>query len=222
MFTMSSLRSSTGLPEKVTSLHDAPRTAGPSAQSPPDRQYWSDQMLRVAATEDQESFLRIYDHFAPRLHRYVLGLGAQQAKAEDLVQEAMLRAWRSAPRFDPARACLATWLFRITRNLFIDSVRRMPMVAYGEGIPDELGEGLGVEVDTVEDSAPESYTDQVGLGRAIDALAATQARLVRMSFLEAKSHSEIASELGMPLGSVKSTLRRAFARLQRGLAGADA
>lgn len=219
---MPSLHRLPGSPNKVTSLRDASRPPVSAVQPPHDRQYWSDQMLRVAATQDQDSFLRIYDHFAPRLHRYLLGLGAQPSKAEDLVQEAMLRAWRSARLFDASRACLATWLFRITRNLFIDSVRRVPLVAYGDGIPEDIGEGLGIEVDTAEGSAPESYADQVGLGRAIDTLPATQARLVRMSFLEAKSHSEIAGELGMPLGTVKSTLRRAFARLQRGLAGADA
>ncbi|NYZ61419.1 sigma-70 family RNA polymerase sigma factor [Luteimonas deserti] len=185
-----------------------------------DLKYWSEQMAHVAAREDQESFLRIYDHFAPRLHRYLLGLGAPSSKAEDLVQDAMLRAWRGAKQFDASRASLATWLFRITRNLYIDSVRRKATVAYGDGLPEEFESGL--EMDAPDASAPESYADQVRLGRAIEALPATQARLVRMSFLEARSHSEIASELGMPLGSVKSTLRRAFARLRNRLLEADA
>ncbi|MFR0656902.1 sigma factor-like helix-turn-helix DNA-binding protein, partial [Pantoea sp. SIMBA_079] len=88
------------------------------------------------------------------------------------------------------------------------SVRRRATVAYGDGLPEDFELALDREVD--EASAPESYVDEVSLGRAIDALPATQARLVRMSFLEARSHSEIAHELGMPLGSVKSTLRRAF------------
>jgi RNA polymerase sigma factor (sigma-70 family) len=206
-------------PTKVTPLRDTVRMSSPS-ETQRDLQYWSDQMAQVAATQDQDSFLRIYDHFAPRLKRYLLGLGANSNKAEDLVQDAMLRAWRGARQFDASRACLATWLFRITRNLYIDSVRRRATVAYGDGLPEDFELALDREVD--EASAPESYVDEVSLGRAIDALPATQARLVRMSFLEARSHSEIAHELGMPLGSVKSTLRRAFARLRNRLLEADA
>ena len=69
-----------------------------------------------------------------------------------------------------------------------------------------------------EDSvSPDAYADHVGLDRAIRALPAAQARMIRMSYLESRSHSEIAAELGLPLGSVKSTLRRAFARLKAGL-----
>jgi len=184
---------------------------------PPD---WSALMGRVARTRDADSFMRIYDHFAPRLHRYLLGLGVPGARAEDLVQDAMLHAWRGARQFDPRRATLSTWLFRIARNLHIDSVRRAATAAYG----DEFANGGedGTAVDLAQAPSPEAYADHVGLSRAIDALPALQARLVRMSFLEARSHGEIASELHMPLGSVKSSLRRAFARLQNGLTDAAA
>ena len=216
---MTSLPRPSASHQKVTPLRETGRMT-PLSNQPRDVRYWSDQMAHVAASQDQDSFLRIYDHFAPRLHRYLLGLGAPPSKAEDLVQDAMLRAWRGARQFDASRACLGTWLFRITRNLYIDSVRRRATVAYGDGLPEDFE--IALDVEASEASAPERYVDDVGLDRAIEALPATQARLVRMSFLEARSHSEIASELGMPLGSVKSTLRRAFARLRRGLTGADA
>lgn len=176
-----------------------------------DARYWAEQVEAVASRRDRECFMRIYDHFAPRLQGYLLGLGVAHAQAEELVQEALLRLWRKASQFDASRASLSTWLFRITRNLYIDSVRREP-----HWLPVEEGlDRLDTEQGHVEQSQAESYADQVHLQRVIETLPPAQARLVRMSYLEAKSHSQIASELSMPLGSVKSSLRQAFIKIRK-------
>lgn len=197
---------------KVTLLRAQRSLFPPANPSSPDAAFWASQMAAVAADRDMDCFMRIYDHFAPRLQRYLLGRGVPAARAEELVQETMLRLWRRAELFDPARASLATWLFRVARNLHLDSLRGEPL-----WLPmDEAFEGL-----EAEDAQPgaEASVDHAGLQAAIDSLPAVQARLIRMSYFEAKSHSEIARELSMPLGSVKSALRRAFARLQAGLGG---
>lgn len=176
----------------------------------PDAHYWSAQMSAVSMQRDRASFMRIYDHFAPRLQRYLRNLRVPDSVADELVQEALLTLWRKAAMFDPARASLATWLYRVARNLHIDHVRREP-----HWLP--IQEGLD-RLDHVEsgrlDSQPESSFDQDILKQAIDRLPPVQAKLVRMCYLESKSHSEISGELGMPLGTVKSSLRRAFAKLQ--------
>jgi len=170
-------------------------------------------MAAVALHRDRDSFMRIYDHFAPRLHRYLLGLGVNASQAEELVQEALIRLWRKAGQFDPARANLSTWLFRIARNLYIDSVRREPN---WRPVEDGL-ELLHDEPAPMRGTQAESFVEQANLRRAIGELPATQARLVRMSYFEAKSHSEIAAELDMALGTVKSSLRRAFGKLRASL-----
>lgn len=175
-----------------------------------DAHHWSALMVAVSAQRDRASFMRIYDHFSPRLQRYLLGLGVHDQLAEELVQEAMLKLWRKADLFDPRRASLATWLFRVARNLYIDKVRREPVWLPIEDGLDRLDQ---IELHRRE-SQPESFFQQDALTQAIDRLPALQARLLRMSYLESRSHSEIAKILDMPLGSVKSTLRRAFAKLQ--------
>lgn len=181
----------------------------PADKPEPDAHYWSEQMHAIAAHRDRDSFMRVYDHFAPRLLGYLMGMGVRHAQAEDLVQEALLRLWRKASMFDPARASLSTWLFRITRNLHIDSLRRDPhWLPIQDGI-----ERLEVEHMRVEGSDAESFTDHALLATVIDSLPDLQARLLRMSYFEAKSHREIAEELDMPLGTVKSSLRRAFGKL---------
>ena len=176
-----------------------------------DARFWSDQIAAIARNRDVDSFMRIYDYFFPRLHRYLLGLGLSEAQGQELVQETMLRLWRRADLFDPARASLSTWLFRIARNLYIDHARGEPAA----WVPIEEGaDWLEEQAASHLDHSAESFTDQANLKRAIDELSAVQARLIRMSYFESKSHSEIAKELGMPLGSVKSHLRRAFSKLQ--------
>ena len=198
---------------KVTPLEAVRRLSIPANHIADDSRYWSEQVSAVATSRDVDCFMRIYDHFAPRLQRYLLGLGVASAQAEELVQEALLRLWRRADLFDPTRASLSTWLFRVARNLYIDGVRGEPhWLPIQEGL-----DWLDQQVIDEPGTSTESFTDHAGLSQAIDRLPATQARLIRMSYFEAKSHSEIAQELQMPLGSVKSSLRRAFAQLQAGL-----
>ncbi len=168
---------------------------------------WSDDMSAVASRRDRDSFLRIYDHFMPRLCVYLRAGGAPEAVAEELAQEVLLRLWQRAGAYDPARSTLGTWLFRIARNLQIDRLRR-------ESGRLQVAEAA-IDIETLQEASPaETYADQVQLQRRIDALSPVQARLIRMSYFEAKTHQEIASELGLPLGTVKSHLRRAFLRLQ--------
>lgn len=198
---------------KVRPLEAMRRVSMPTQQAVDDARYWSEQMAAVATRRDVECFMHIYDHFGPRLQRYLLGLNVPAAQAEELVQEALLRLWHRAHQFDPARAGVATWLFRVARNLYIDSVRGEPhWLPIQEGL-----DRLDRESADEHTSSTEAFTDHAGLGQAINELPASQARLIRMSYFEAKSHSEIAHELGMPLGSVKSNLRRAFGKLQAAL-----
>ncbi len=182
----------------------------------PDSHYWSVQMSAVSLHRDRASFMRIYDHFAPRVQCYLRNLGVDDVLTEELAQEALLTLWRKAGFFDPARASLGTWLFRIARNRYIDHVRREPhWLPVQEGL-DRLDEAAFDR----HDSQPDSFIDHDTLKQAIDRLPALQAKLVRMCYLEARSHSEISQELDMPLGSVKSSLRRAFAKLQTSMRGA--
>ena len=176
----------------------------------PEPKDWTPEMAAVALRRDRDAFMRLYDHFMPRLCQYLRGIGSPEAIAEELAQEAMLRLWQHAAGYDPSRSAASTWLFRIARNLHIDRFRREPGNSIGNTHAAES------EVELWPDGAgnTEDYAESVLLNRRIDALSSVQARLVRMSYFEAKTHQEISAELGLPLGTVKSHLRRAFLRLQ--------
>ncbi|TXH84086.1 MAG: sigma-70 family RNA polymerase sigma factor [Pseudoxanthomonas sp.] len=189
------------------------RAASPVSTPTPltrDAHDWTADMLSVARARDRAAFMRLYDHFMPRLCLYLRGLGSPEAVAEELAQEALLRLWQRAAMYDPQQGAVSTWLFRIGRNLHIDRIRREPgWVQVLEEAAPASDEELARPFTSAED-----YAEHVHLQRRIEDLPAVQARLMRMSYFEAKSHQEIADELQMPLGTVKSHLRRAFLRLQ--------
>ena len=177
--------------------------------------YWAGQMVLLARQRDRACFMRIYDHFAPRARLYLKGLGSPEAVAEELAQEALLRLWQRAELYDAGRGGLSTWLFRIARNLHIDRVRSEPQWVPVQDALERMG-----DPEEAGPSQAESLAEYADLRHRIEKLPAMQARLIRMSYFEARSHQQIADELGMPLGTVKSTLRRAFLRLQLGVRGA--
>ncbi|WP_372864056.1 sigma-70 family RNA polymerase sigma factor [Spongiibacter sp.] len=167
--------------------------------------FWAECMLKVAENRDKDSFMLLFDHFSPRVNAYLLGQGAAAAMAEDLTQEALLALWNKAHLYNREKAAVSTWLFRVARNLWIDRLRRQRGIAY------ESDENL------VEAAASEPTLDADGerLLAVIAQLPRNQAQVVYKSYYEGKSHSEIALEAGMPLGSVKSSLRLAIRALRR-------
>lgn len=170
---------------------------------------------RVAGDRDRAAFVRLFDHFAPRLNSYLQRLGADSGTAEEIAQDVMSVLWHKASLFDPAKSALGTWLYRIARNRRIDILRSDKSAAL---TPDEP---------MLHPTGPPSPMDDLDRRRldakvreALALLPEDQADLVRRAFYQGLSHSEIAEETGLPLGTVKSRIRLAFSRLRRTLEAA--
>lgn len=164
----------------------------------------------IAANRDRQAFADLFQHFAPRIKSYGLRAGIDASTAEELAQEVMIAVWRKAVRFDRTRATASTWIFAIARNRRIDLLRR-------ENRP-EVEADTDVAFDSgTSRAADETYaTNQSAalLHRSINDLPAEQAEILRKSFFEDKPHRVISDELGLPLGTVKSRIRLALARLR--------
>jgi len=170
-------------------------------------------IVRIAQVRDREAFKTLFLLFAPKVKTYLLRHGADAAKAEELAQDTLLTVWRKAESYDAARAGAAAWIFTIARNLRIDAIRReRAAIAYSLCPPPP------------DDAPATPEADQDGRERearirlAMAGLPAEQIAVVQLSFYQDKAHAEIARDLGLPLGTVKSRLRLALARL-RGLVG---
>ncbi|WP_281645146.1 sigma-70 family RNA polymerase sigma factor [Parendozoicomonas sp. Alg238-R29] len=162
-------------------------------------------LVNLGKYRDKQLFLPIYDHFAPRLKSHLMSHGAHSEQAEELVQEAMLAVWKHCGTFNPDKATASTWIFRITRNLWIDRMRKDKS-------------HLLSPIDNYPDPAftPSlAFADGKILKNAITSLPQSQAQLVYKVYYEGKTHKEIADECEIPLGSVKSGLRLAFEKLRK-------
>jgi RNA polymerase sigma-70 factor (ECF subfamily) len=167
-------------------------------------------ILAIAERADRAAFTVLFARYAPRIKAMLIRRGAADSRAEELAQEAMLNVWRKAASFDPARGGGEAWIFTIARNVAIDARRRergLPQVSleveHAPSDPTPLGDEL---------LAANEAADRVRA--AIQALSADQIEVIRQSYFEDRSHMEIAEALKLPLGTVKSRLRLALARLR--------
>jgi len=165
-------------------------------------------IVAIAQRQDREAFALLFKHFAPRVKNYLLRLGAPPELAEELAQESLLTVWRRAGAYNPTVAAASTWIFTIARNLRIDLARR---AARATQVRDPLEE---IPPEAMPDAALSAIQDEARIRRAMATLPDDQAKVIRLAFFADKPHSEIARDLGLPLGTVKSRLRLAMARLR--------
>ena len=166
-------------------------------------------LLNLAHHKNKNQFLVLYDHFAPRLKTHLMQKGAHNEMAEELVQETMLAVWRHCGSYDPDKSAASTWIFRIARNQWIDRLRR-----------DKSNLTTSLENHAETGFTPSlAPMDADRLKAALDALPQHQAQLVYKVYYEGKTHREIALDMDIPLGSVKSGLRLAFTKLRSHMGG---
>jgi RNA polymerase sigma-70 factor (ECF subfamily) len=164
----------------------------------------------VAQERDRNAFARLFAYFAPRVKSFLMRSGLEHSIAEEVTQEVMIALWRKASYFNSDLAGASTWVFTIARNQRIDRLRRARSRATGHLLdpsdePDAPTSG--------EEIAIASEREE-GVRKALASLPSEQATIVRLSFFAEKPHAEIARELGIPLGTVKSRVRLALNRLR--------
>ncbi len=169
-------------------------------------------VVLVAKNKDKEAFKTLFYYFAPRLKSYLLNFKVGDQKAEELAQEVMMILWQKAEKFDAKKAKLSTWLFRVARNKFIDHSRKQKYATVNA--EDHMKEMVAPERTDEPFEAQERSTLII---KAMNKLSTDQRTVIELSFFKELSHSEIAAETGLPLGTVKSRIRMAFQILRNEL-----
>jgi RNA polymerase sigma factor (sigma-70 family) len=167
---------------------------------------------RVARTADRAAFAGLFRLFAPRLKSYLIRQGCDIALAEELMQETMVMVWRRAASFERRRAGVATWVFTIARIKRIDALRRRRR-------PEIDLEDPALAPDPPPGTEESVLAHERGprLAQALATLPKEQAALIRLAYFDDRVQSDIAAETRLPLGTVKSRLRLALAKLRRAL-----
>jgi len=174
------------------------------------------QLLISCASGDAAAFRRLYELQSAPLYGVALRITRQPALAADAVHDALLQVWRNAERFDPARGSARAWLATLVRYRAMDAARKTRR------------EVSSPEQDERADSDPDpldrllSTRDGQALHRCLQDVAPERRTLVVMAFVDGLTHAEIATRLRQPMGTVKSTIRRALLTLRTCLGGTAA
>ena len=166
-------------------------------------------MRLVAQNRDREAFSTLFDHLAPKVKAFLIRRGINAAGADDVMQDVMLNVWTKAGLYDAPRGSLQAWVFTIARNALIDRVRRQKS---------------DISIDMIEwDPADETEGSEermlreeraTKLNSAMKDIPPDQFTILQLAFHEELTQTEIASKLGLPLGTVKSRMRLAYAHLR--------
>jgi RNA polymerase sigma-70 factor (ECF subfamily) len=169
-------------------------------------------LLDRCARGDHEAFRLLYDLWGSRLYGIALRITRQAVLAADATQEAFVQIWQQAHRFDRQRGGAEAWMIGIVRYRALDIVRR------------QAREVPGYEHEDRADDAPDALTrlldmaEGAALHRCLGQLEEDRRQLVLLAFVDGLSHSELARRLSVPLGTVKSWIRRSLISLRECLA----
>jgi RNA polymerase sigma-70 factor (ECF subfamily) len=169
-------------------------------------------LLHRCAAGDHAAFRLLYDRWGSRLFGIALRITGQAVLAADATQEAFVQIWRQAHRYDRERGGPEAWMIGIARYRALDIVRRQAREVPGyepEDLAEDAPDALTMLINTAEGAA---------LHRCLGQLEEDRRRLVLMAFIDGLSHSELALRLSVPLGTVKSWIRRSLVSLRECLA----
>ena len=166
-------------------------------------------MVNIADSQALASFNKISDYFSPRLKSFLMKSGAEEGIAEEIIQETMTIIWTKADYYDPKVASPSTWIYTIARNKKIDILRKTR-----KAILENIETAVLPPVESKADENIEHDQEFDLIAQYLDDVPEDQLGLLKMNFLEEKSHEEIADLTSIPLGTVKSRIRLALEKIR--------
>lgn len=166
----------------------------------------------ISTKRDAQALTDLFKIYGPKLKGWLMARGAGSGTAEDIVQDIMITCWTRAHMYDPAKASFATWVYRMTRNRWIDHKRKHGRMDIRDP------EVMKMISDDVVPSAEFNFMfneESADLRERMQTLSEAQFSALRMAFMEYKTHQEISDEIGIPLGTVKTRIRSGIAALRK-------
>jgi RNA polymerase sigma factor (sigma-70 family) len=185
----------------------------PLSRSVPERAHLEEALRRCAAG-DPTALRTLYDAEAPRMLGVAMRLLRRRSLAEEAVHDAFLQVWQHAARFDAAKGNARTWLYAILRNLALNTLRGEARTELTEDF-----EPMGL---TSDDESPETIvlrlSDTGALKRCLERLDPVRRQAILLAYVRGLSHGELAGRFGVPLGTMKSWVRRSLTILKECMA----
>jgi len=166
-------------------------------------------LLDAIARGDRSALSALYERTSAKLYGICLRLLGSESEAEDVLQETYVTVWRNAARFDPGKAGAITWLAVVARNKAIDRLRRRTLPSEAIDAAADIADDRPTAFDLVQQGQ-----DSARLAGCLDELEEKPRAMIRAAFLDGASYPELAEREGVPLGTMKSWIRRALLRLR--------
>lgn len=166
------------------------------------------ELLGRTASGDRQAFKSLYLATGPRLFAIAIRMMRSRDLAEDVLQEAFVKIWERSWQFDPAKGEALAWLATVTRHTALDRLRKQPrkVVAFDETIVDEIDAQLGTLTSSMGEASD--------LRRCLANLREDYRKVVILAYINGLTHEELAGQLGKPVGTVKSWVRRGLEKLK--------
>lgn len=172
---------------------------------------WDARLNESFAAGDETALAEAYRQFSPLVHTLALRSLRDNAAADDVTQEVFIRVWRSRSAFDPGKARLPAWIVGITRNVITDaqaaSMRETRKVLAAVELSPDPEQAAG-------HAAAEVLADRLLLDGELERLGEPQGSILKLAFYDDLTHSQISQKLDLPLGTVKSHIRRSLSQLR--------
>ena len=171
----------------------------------------SEWLKQVAEKRCKVSFTHLFNFFAPKIQRISRSKFPNEVQAQEIVQETMTNVWRKAHLFDPAKGASTTWVYTVMRNVTFDSLRKIK-----SNREDNLSDDIWpvIEGEVTHDESYEDHLENKQLLDVIETLPEAQQEVVKGFYLMEMSQEQLANHLNLPLGTIKSRLRLALAKLK--------
>ncbi len=172
-------------------------------------------LISRIVNQDQAAFSTLFNMMSARIYSVALRITGNAQLAEEVTEDAFFQVWRQAPRFDPARGAVKAWVLTIARSRALDARRSIPPFdTFTEFEPEATIN------DTERNGLPDllsAIEQNHGLHAALEKLDSVPRQLLALAYFRGLSHEEIAEQTKLPLGTVKSHLRRAILHLRKAL-----
>jgi len=168
------------------------------------------------AMGDRQAFRRLYDATSPKLFAIALRILREESRAEDVLQDSFVNVWNAAASYNATLSAPMTWLVTIVRNRALDYVRRVDQKTVA--FDDDLEAVIESEDPTPVELASRGQ-DASALDRCLKRLDAGQRQAIAFAYFQGLTHSELATTLRIPIGTVKTWIRRGLEKMRRCLDG---
>ena len=172
--------------------------------------YNEEELVALLQSQDKQAFSYLYDNYAPALNNIIFRMVEDVALTEDILQEAFVKIWHNFTSYDKSKGRLFTWMLNLTRNLTIDMLRSKGYKKQSKISGDENS------VNNLQDnSVTINKFDSLGIRKQLTNLKPEQRIIIDMAYFNGYTQEEIAKDLGIPLGTVKTRMRTAILELRK-------